>query len=430
MALVGNPTGLSFFIAGTAASGNVQATLPSIFGGYAGTGGTCGSPSANATCNSCTGTGLDPCNQNSVHDGLLLNITLVSSTTATFQNSPRVMWKFSDDQGLKDIHNTSISLASGTPFTAQIEWSALCNVASGTNQGCTDGFTKTLNIGIDNNNDGTLEEKVDFNITFAVVSAADQFSTYCPTAATSDKDGICDYTIAPGDEKVYINEYAAASNDLKTSNSSVKFNRIVLFYNEAVGDITGITNGSPNYVLDLRNNSPSEPSISDPRLTGLQNNIEYCFVLANMDQTGNISKFAPAALTGISVGSKKKVCATPSEVVGLLDDKSCFIATATFGSNMAEEVQTFRRFRNEVLAKTSWGRAFIAKYYKYGPEAAEWISHSPTLKSLSVAILWPLLLFVKLCLWMGTIPTSLMVLIVGGVLAKLWQRSRSLKGAM
>lgn len=433
MVLVGTPSGLSYYDAGTAASGTTQATTPTIFGGLTGSTETCASPTdQTATCNSCAGTGLVPCNQSSVHANLLLQVTLKSSTAGTFQNSPKLRWKFSNETGTHAVDNSSApSLVAGQAFTAQIKWTNLCfNAGAGID--CKTAIaSKTLNIGIDNNNDDSFEEKYDFTFVVRYVDPSTQATlTACPvgTPPAYADQGICDYTVSRGDEKVYIADYAASSNDLQTSNASVKFNRIIMFYNVDATDAQTVTNASTYIIFNLTGNAPNEPSISDQRITGLANGKKYCFALGNMDQTGNISYFPPVSV----LSNQTKVCATPSEVVGLLDDKRCFIATATFGSDMASEVQTFRKFRNEFLLTNFVGKLFVRAYYKIGPEAAEWISHSEFLRTLSLWALWPLLLFVKLSLALGLLPASLIALASVIMLKKssslLWQRRSILKG--
>ncbi|WP_413289954.1 CFI-box-CTERM domain-containing protein [Bdellovibrio sp. HCB337] len=425
--------GASGYRVGTEASGTVAATLPTIYGGL--TDSACTTTDGTSTCNSCTGTaGLAVCNHNSIYPTLLLQITIRSDTAATFGGTPKVIWRFSDGTGANLPENTP-SLQVGQPFTVQIRWSTLCN-AAGAGGNCTTALTstRTLNIGIDNNNDNDFEEKVDVNV---VISYADAtmaaLTATCPVGATTlpaVTEGICDYTVARGDEKVYITDYAASGNDLQTPSAAVKFDRVVLFYKNNVADPSTVTNADPYIPLSLTNNAPNEPSISDNRITGLTNDIPYCFALGNMDQTGNISRFPPAAAL-VDPLNATKFCATPAEVVGLLDDKSCFIATATFGSAMAPEVQTFRQFRNEFMLTNSFGKSLVKAYYKFGPEAAEWISHSEFLRTLSVWMLWPILMFVKLSLAFGLLPAALMSLAIALLLKRsfshLWQ-TRVAKG--
>jgi len=69
----------------------------------------------------------------------------------------------------------------------------------------------------------------------------------------------------------------------------------------------------------------------------------------------------------------------------------CFIATASFGTPMAEEVKALTKFRDEVLLKTTAGRDFVELYYKTSPPIAEFIRNKPALKAMVREALKPLI---------------------------------------
>ena len=68
----------------------------------------------------------------------------------------------------------------------------------------------------------------------------------------------------------------------------------------------------------------------------------------------------------------------------------CFVATAAYGSPLASEVGTFRRFRDRHLMTNALGRALVSAYYEVGPQAAEALEAHPWLKRTARAILTPL----------------------------------------
>lgn len=50
----------------------------------------------------------------------------------------------------------------------------------------------------------------------------------------------------------------------------------------------------------------------------------------------------------------------------------CYVATCVYGSYDCPQVWTLRRFRDNVLAKSIGGRAFIRTYYAISPTLVRW----------------------------------------------------------
>ncbi len=64
-------------------------------------------------------------------------------------------------------------------------------------------------------------------------------------------------------------------------------------------------------------------------------------------------------------------------------DFRCFIATAAYGSPLHADVRLFRKFRDDVLLKSSWGRSFVDIYYEYSPVAADFIARHESLRKVT-----------------------------------------------
>jgi hypothetical protein len=71
-------------------------------------------------------------------------------------------------------------------------------------------------------------------------------------------------------------------------------------------------------------------------------------------------------------------------------DETCFVATVAFGSPLAQEVITFKAFRDRYLKTNRLGRLLVQSYYEHGPKAARFISSREGLKRLVRGILYPL----------------------------------------
>ena len=67
-----------------------------------------------------------------------------------------------------------------------------------------------------------------------------------------------------------------------------------------------------------------------------------------------------------------------------IDDltSNCYIATVCYGDINAEEVETLRRWRDQVLKKHFLGRMFIRLYYTYSPAVARFLKNKSSINRL------------------------------------------------
>jgi hypothetical protein len=68
---------------------------------------------------------------------------------------------------------------------------------------------------------------------------------------------------------------------------------------------------------------------------------------------------------------------------------ACFIATAAYGTPMAEEIQILRKFRDEYLLTNQVGQSLVDVYYTVSPPMADFIAEHPSLKPVVRAGLVP-----------------------------------------
>jgi hypothetical protein len=90
-----------------------------------------------------------------------------------------------------------------------------------------------------------------------------------------------------------------------------------------------------------------------------------------------------AVSTTITVDSPYSIIAV------FIGARLCFIATAAYGTPMAEEIQILRQFRDEYLLTNAVGRALVDIYYGVSPPIAEFITEHPSLKPIVRAGLLP-----------------------------------------
>jgi hypothetical protein len=67
----------------------------------------------------------------------------------------------------------------------------------------------------------------------------------------------------------------------------------------------------------------------------------------------------------------------------------CFVATAAYGTPMAEEIHILRQFRDGYLLTNPPGKALVDLYYRVSPPLAEFMTEHPSLKPLARAVLAP-----------------------------------------
>jgi hypothetical protein len=73
----------------------------------------------------------------------------------------------------------------------------------------------------------------------------------------------------------------------------------------------------------------------------------------------------------------------------------CFIATAAWGSWMDPHVVALRDFRDEVLMRSAWGRAFVGFYYRHSPPVAAFIGRHEGLRAATRAALAPVVFAIE-----------------------------------
>jgi hypothetical protein len=74
----------------------------------------------------------------------------------------------------------------------------------------------------------------------------------------------------------------------------------------------------------------------------------------------------------------------------------CFIATAVYGSPLADEISCLCIFRDRYLATNKPGRLFLRLYYYFSPRIADFICSHRFLKAYVRGILKPLVFFIGL----------------------------------
>jgi hypothetical protein len=155
--------------------------------------------------------------------------------------------------------------------------------------------------------------------------------------------------------------------------------------------------------------------------TGVSANLT---ILSSTYLAGKLRSFGEKVVLtiGFDVGRDATLTITVPEV--------CFIATAAYGTPMAEEIQILREFRDEYLLTNLLGQALVDVYYRVSPPVAEFITEHPGLKPVVRAGLLPAVAMSAVTV--NTTPLEKMVmvglLVVVSVAMAVWATRRRGRG--
>ena len=383
-----------------------------------------------STCNSCIDNTAPAkaCNPASVYPGLTINITFVSDKPLTNAivkiKTNSASAGASEATEYSETPNGPFTGPAGTQFSVTLKWSYLCNNDNNFSGNCSPSnkVESTFNIAdrkiylyVDENADGDVDddnekESISVQLHYVdAVSTANTEQTFCKQADGTAL-GSCGYLLGIGDSKFYLQEFYSA---VSSGGVPAKLSGAPDWYGLALYASTAVSVSamSSSHVDGARfqiQRYNSTYGIDDNTITGLVNYTNYCLLMGNINKAKNIYKFNMAGVDAAPINT----CGQPSEVVGMLSDKSCFISTAAFGSDMSDQVQLLRQFRNEFLLTSEYGKMFVKAYYKLSPPIAHYIEHSEFLKAMTRTALYPFVLMAWLAVNYGLLPVALLVFFV------------------
>jgi peptidyl-prolyl cis-trans isomerase B (cyclophilin B) len=94
-------------------------------------------------------------------------------------------------------------------------------------------------------------------------------------------------------------------------------------------------------------------------------------------------------------GNVKQIKTTNIQNESSSEGGGCLIATATYGTELAPQVQLLRELRDNSLLQTKSGTSFMASfnqfYYSFSPTISDWERQSPLFKEIVKTTITPML---------------------------------------
>lgn len=140
---------------------------------------------------------------------------------------------------------------------------------------------------------------------------------------------------------------------------------------DAMHDILILTDVRANHVIV----GMAKTDFGDVAKTGIKNRIVRLYPQMNETIDNIISKYKEKGLDYSYLSEIKNQ-------INQAPQSGCYVATCVYGSYDCPQVWTLRRFRDNTLAETWYGRAFIHVYYAVSPTLVKWFGHTSWFKKL------------------------------------------------
>lgn len=146
---------------------------------------------------------------------------------------------------------------------------------------------------------------------------------------------------------------------------------------------TVITWGSAKSVCSIVDNAGPLKEGTDYTVTGIENGASANLTVSSSYLSDKFKRFGQQVVLtiGFDVGD--------DAALTIKGAHPCFIATAAYGTPMADEIQVLRQFRDQHLQTNPLGRAMVSLYYRTSPPVAQFITEHPGLRPVVRAALSP-----------------------------------------
>ncbi len=153
--------------------------------------------------------------------------------------------------------------------------------------------------------------------------------------------------------------------------------------------MTNVANFIPNYTDP--NAATSFADSNTDAIAGMAESVGDAFMKLFNDETNALElyeiAYGAARTYSLKISLENKIknlnpYFVPDTTSSISSSGGCYIATAVYGSYDCPQVWTLRRYRDNTLAETWYGRAFIHTYYAISPTLVKWFGNTNWFKKL------------------------------------------------
>ena len=208
--------------------------------------------------------------------------------------------------------------------------------------------------------------------------------------ALSDKTGLVNKLDVKTDGYSFEVE-TIANFDIRDFNFDAEQKRLTLYISSGLENNLGevylpqtLLSGNLTFYINGEEYSPT-----------IKINDNISFITLNFTGSGNNT----IAIIGTEYLNMENKTSVPTEnklpTENIPDKGGCLIATATYGSELAPQVQQLRELRDNSLLHTESGKSFMSSfnafYYSFSPVIADWERQSPAFKEMVKITLTPMI---------------------------------------
>jgi len=185
--------------------------------------------------------------------------------------------------------------------------------------------------------------------------------------------GVADFTISLSPSYVSVSPGQSATSTIAVQSLGVFFSPI---------DLTA--SGAPSGITFVFDTNPVTPPVR-----------ETVWSTLTVRVSGPTEGPTPEGIYRVTIRGTSGLLARNATLTVQVTRGACLIATTTYGSELSDEVQFLRNFRDNSILKTNAGSnfmiAFNAWYYSFSPSIAQFIREHPAARTTTKIALYPLI---------------------------------------